>query len=79
MTFFSDFQYGFRSSRSSADLLAVVSGRMAMDLKRSVHLIHPRLLTEFGMLVFFTNFSVMKFQVRYLALFLLFPVMGGFG
>ena len=28
----------------------------------------------FGMLVFFTNLSLMKFQVRYLALFLLFSV-----
>ena len=31
------------------------------------------------MLVFFTNLSLMEFQVRYLALFLLFPVIGGFG
>ena len=31
----------------------------------------PRLLTKFGMLVFLTNLSLMKFQVRYLALFLL--------
>ena len=30
------------------------------------------LLTEFGMSVYFTNLSVMEFQVRYLALFLLF-------
>ena len=27
MTFFSDFQYGFRSSQSAADLLTVVSDR----------------------------------------------------
>ena len=33
-----------------------------------------RLLTRFGMLVFFTNVSLMKFQVKYLALFLLFTV-----
>ena len=31
------------------------------------------------MLVFFTNLSLMKLQVRYLALFLLFLVIGGFG
>ena len=31
------------------------------------------------MLVFFTNLSLMEFQVRYLALFLLFSVIGGFG
>ena len=38
------------------------------------HLIYPRVLTEFGMLVFFTNLSLMEFQVRHLALFLLFSV-----
>ena len=43
------------------------------------HLIYPRLLIGFGMLVFFTNLSLMEFQVRYLALFLLFSVIGGFG
>ena len=32
-----------------------------------------------GMLVFFTNLRLMEFQVRYLALFLLFSVIGGFG
>ena len=29
------------------------------------HLIYPRLLTGFGMLVYFTNLSLMKFLVRY--------------
>ena len=53
---FSDFQYGFTSFRSTADLL-----------------------TDVGMLVFFTNLSFAEFQVRYLALFLLFSVIGGFG
>ena len=32
---FSDFQYGFRSSRSTADLLTVVSDRIAMTFNRS--------------------------------------------
>ena len=32
---FSDFQYGFRSSRSTADLLAVVSDRIARAFNRS--------------------------------------------
>ena len=32
---FSDFQYGFRSSHSTADLLAVVSDRIARAFKRS--------------------------------------------
>ena len=34
---FSDFQYGFRSSQSTADLLAVVSNRIA----RYIHMIYP--------------------------------------
>ena len=33
---FSDFQYGFRSSRSTADLLTVVSDRIARAFNRSV-------------------------------------------
>ena len=32
---FSDFQYGFRSSRSTADLLTVASDRIARAFKRS--------------------------------------------
>ena len=32
---FSDFQYGFRSFRSTTDLLTVVSDRIARDLNRS--------------------------------------------
>ena len=74
---FSDFQCGFRSSRSTADLLTVVSDRIArvlsgLGLLELQYLIYPRLLTECGMLVFFTNLSLIEFQVRYLALFLLF-------
>ena len=64
---FSDFQYGFRSSRSTADLLTVVSDRNARAFNK-LHLIYPRLLKGFGMLVFFTNLSLMEFQVRYSAL-----------
>ena len=41
-------------------------------------LIYPRLLTGFDMLVFFTNLSLIEFQVRYLALFLLFSVIDDF-
>ena len=36
-------------------------------------------LAKFVMLVFFTNLSLMEFQVRYLVLFLLCLVIGGFG
>ena len=38
------------------------------------YLIYSRLLTWFGMLVFFANLRLMEFQVRYLALFLYFSV-----
>ena len=41
-------------------------------------LIYPRLLNRFGMLVYFTNLSLMEFQVRYLTLFLLFSVIDSF-
>ena len=37
-----------------------------------------KLLTQFVMLVFFTNLGLMEFHVRYLALFLLFSVIGSF-
>ena len=64
---FSDLHYGFRSSRSTAVLLTVVSYRIARAFNssgptRAVALHISRLLTRFGMLV-------MEFQVRYLALF----------
>ena len=42
------------------------------------HLTYPRILIQFGMLVFFTNLSLTEFQVRYLALFVLFSVTGSF-
>ena len=78
---FSHFQYGLMSSRSTADLLTVVSDRIArtlIELLELWHLIYPKLLTGSGMLVFFTNLSFMEFQVRYLALFLLFSVIDSF-
>ena len=45
---------------------------------QAVTFIYPRLLTGFVMLVLFINLSPMEFQVRYLALFLLFAVIDGF-
>ena len=49
-----------------------MSGRIARAFNKSgtnqaVALIYPKLLTGFGMLVFFADLSVMEFQVRYLA------------
>ena len=78
---FSDFQYGFRSSRSTADLLTVVSDRIAMAFNRSGasravalniskafdRVWHAGLLHE-----------LKEFQVRYMALFLLFLVIDDF-
>ena len=57
------------------ELLGVLTG---LGLLEPWHLIYPRLLTGCGMLVFFTNVSLMEFQVRYLALFLLFSVIDDF-
>ena len=81
MACFSDFQYGFRSSRSTADVVTVVSDRISRAFNRSGAtraVSYPRLLTGFGMLVFFTNLSLMEFRDRYLALLLLFSVIDGF-
>ena len=57
------------------ELLGLLTGLGLLELW---HLIYPRLLTGFGMLVFFTNLSLMEFQIRYLALFLLFSVIDSF-
>ena len=61
---FSDLQYDFRSSPSTADLLTVVSDRIARAFNSSGAtraVIYPRLLT--GMLVYFTNLSLIELQV----------------
>ena len=64
MAFFSDFQYGFRSTRSTADLLAelyliellgLLTGLGLLELE---HLIYPRPLRWFGTPVFYTNLSL---------------------
>ena len=54
------------------ELLGLVTGLRLLKLH---HLIYPRLLTGVGMMAFFTNVRLMEFQVRYLALFLLFSVL----
>ena len=76
---FCDFQYSFRSSQSTADLLTVVSDRIARS-GATLALVFDisRLLRGFGMLIFFANLSLMEFQVRYLALFFLFSVIDCF-
>ena len=55
------------------ELLGLTRG---LGLHELWHLIYPSYLTGFGMVVFFTNYKV--FQVRYMALYLLFSVIDGF-
>ena len=57
------------------ELLRLLTGLGLIELQ---HLIYARLLTGFGMLVFFTNLSVMEFQVRYFTLFLFSSVINSF-
>ena len=57
------------------ELLGLLTGLKLLELW---HLIYPRLLTGFGMRDFFTNLSILEFQVRYLALFLIFSVIDDF-
>ena len=64
---FSDFQYGFRSSQSTSNLLAVVSDRIARAFNRSGATRAGALDTGFSMLVFFTNLSLTELQGKYLA------------
>ena len=80
---FSDFQYGFRSFDqlqifSHLYLIELLWHSTGLGLLELWHLIYTKLLTGFGMLVFFTNLILMEFQVRYLILFLLFSVIDGF-
>ena len=76
---FSDFQYGFRFSRSNIDLMTVASDKITRACSNSGAtqiLALDRAVTEFDMLIFFTNVSLMEFWVRYLTLLCLFSVIG---
>ena len=78
---FSYFRYGFRSTRSTADLLTVVSDRIATTFNRSGATRGVALdiskafdtVWHVGLL-----HSLMEFEVRYSALFLLFSVIDDF-
>ena len=84
MAFFSDFQYGFRSFRSTADLLTVVSDRIArafnrsgatravaLDISKAFDRVwHAGLLHKLNA----SLHILMEFQVKYLVVFLLFSV-----
>ena len=72
------------SFQSNADLLTVAYDRIDTAFNKLGYsscstLYIQGFLTEFGILVFFRNLSLMEVQVRYLALFLLFSAIGGFG
>ena len=82
---FSDFQCRFlnQSSRSTADISTVLIELLRLLIGLGLLELHdlvypPRFSTGLGMLVFFTNLSLMKFWLRYLALFCLFSVIDGF-
>ena len=79
---FSDFQYGFRSSRSTADLLAVVSDRIARAFNRSettraVALDISKAFDRVWQAGLLHKLN-MGFQVKYLASSLFFSVIDGF-
>ena len=79
---FSDFQYGFRSSRSTADLLTVVSERIARAFNRSratrgVALDISKVSDGVGH-AGLLHISLMEFQIKYLVSFLLFTLIDGF-
>ena len=79
-----DFQYGFRSPQSTADLLTVVSDRIASAFKRSgatraVALDMSKAFNRVCHGGLLHKLSPYGIQVRHLALFLLFSVIGSFG
>ena len=81
---FSDFQYAFRSSRSTADFLTVVPDRIARIFNRSgttqvVALDISKAVDRVWHTGLLHNLSLTEFQVRYLALFFLFSKIDGFG
>ena len=77
---FSDPLYGFRSSRSTGDLLTVVSDRIARVFNRSGATQAVALdISKASDRVWHAGLkTLMEFQVRYLALFLLFLVIDSF-
>ena len=56
----------------------LVGPSTGLGLLEQWHLIYPRLLTGFNMLVVFANLSLLEFHVRHLAFFLLFSVIDNF-
>ena len=69
-SFFFNFQYGFRSSQLNANLLTVVFDRIARAFNRS--------RATRAVALDISKVFDREFQVRYLAIFLLFSVIDGF-
>ena len=74
MWLFSDFQYGFRSSQSTADLLTVVFDRIARAFSRSAATQAVALDISKAFNRVSPSGRLMVYQVRYLVLFLQFSV-----
>ena len=74
---FSDSLYGFTSSQSTADLLTVVPEKIGRALNRSgaTRAVALDISKAFDRVVLFTNLSFMEFQVRYLAVFLIYQIL----
>ena len=68
---FSDSLYGFTSSQSTADLLTVVPEKIG----RATRAVALDISKAFDRVVLFTNLSFMEFQVRYLAVFLIYQIL----
>ena len=65
------FQYNFRSYWSTADpvyLIELIGLLIDLMLVKLRHVIYPRLLIKFIMLVFFISLSLTKFWINYLTL-----------
>ena len=80
---FFDFQFGFRSSQSTADLLTVLSYSIAKAFNRSgatrvVALDISKAFNKVWHTGILHKLKSMKFSVRYLGLFCLFSVIDGF-
>ena len=74
----SDFQYGFRSFLSTADLLMVIAHRITRVFNRSEATRAVALDISKAFYRVWNNLSLMEFQFRYLALFLFLLVSGNF-
>ena len=80
LPYFTEITFFVWTKRINLLILKKRSGRLVIVTKGFLKLtnLHMALQLAFGLLVFFTNLSLMEFHIRYLALFLLFSVTDGF-